>query len=122
MKTPPRLAPLLVLVTCLGGCMALEYDLSTVGVPVSARPAPAGAAAEPFEASDKDVLWVHGLFGRSQPDVAALLGEAAAGASGVTDFRVSHGPSFHDWLITHLTLTLVRMKTVTVSGRLLRGG
>lgn len=96
--------------------MSLDYDLSPVDVPVSAQAAPPGARVAPFEVRAKDVLWVHGLFGRRMPDVGSLLAEHARGAEAVAELRVRHGASFHDWLVTHLSLTLVRMKTVTIRG------
>ncbi|MGE3174579.1 MAG: hypothetical protein AB7O97_18250 [Planctomycetota bacterium] len=104
------------LLLLLTSCGALSYDLSAVPFDVSARP---GAdAGEEFTLTGKSVLWIHGLAGKDQPDVGALLRERCGDdCSGVTDFRVAVGASFHDWLLTHLTLGLVRMKTVTVSGR-----
>lgn len=105
----------------LAACSSLEYDLGGVPFPVSAQPAPAGQATTPFAASGKSVLWVHGLFGTDQADVAALLQDSCGPCAGVTDFRAAASASFHDWLVTHLTLGLVRMKTVTVSGRKLAG-
>lgn len=97
-------------------CSSLRYDLGAVPFPVSAQPAPAGAATEPFEVTGKSVLWVHGLFGEDQADVPGLLQGACGGCAGVANFRASAGAGFHDWLLTHLTLGLVRIKTVTVSG------
>ncbi len=97
-------------------CSSLSYDLAGVPVPVSASPAPAGAASEPFAVQQKSVLWVHGLFGADSPDVAAIVREAAAGAESVADFRVEVAASGHDWFLTHLTLGFVRMKSVTVRG------
>ena len=58
-----------------------------------------------------------GLAGKDQPDVGALLREHCKDSVGVSDFRVSMGASFHDWLLTHLTLGFVRMKTVRVTGK-----
>lgn len=105
------------------GCMSLRYDLGSVPFPVSASPAPAGAATESFAVTDKAVLWVHGLLGETEADVAALVRDAGQDSTGIANFRVTSAASFHDWLVTHLTLGLVRMKTVTVSGeRMARGG
>ena len=53
-------------------------------------------------------------------DVAALVREASEGHSQITGFRVVQSASFHDWLITHLSMTLVRMKTVEIEGQLVR--
>ena len=64
----------------------------------------------------KDVIWVHGLFGEDQPDVAQLVREQCGDCAGVANFRVSVAGSFHDWLLTHLTLGFVRLKTVTIRG------
>ncbi|MBX3463936.1 MAG: hypothetical protein KF830_12260 [Planctomycetes bacterium] len=101
-------------------CASLRYDLAGVPFPVQATPAPAGATAEPFVATGKAVVWLHGLFGDSQPDVAALLQETAGPCAGVASFRATASASFHDWLLTHLTLGLVRIKTVTITGERLR--
>ena len=100
----------------LAACSSLHYDLGPVPFPVSARPADPGIASEAFEVTGKSVLWVHGLLGTSDADVAALLQEAGGDCGGVANFRAAASASFHDWLVTHLTLGLVRMKTVTVSG------
>ena len=98
------------------GCTSLRYDLTPVPFPVSASPAPMDAKAEVFETTRKSVLWVHGLFGESQPDVAELVRISAEPCLGVANFRAVASTSLHDWLVTHLTLGFVRMKTVTVSG------
>ncbi len=118
MKIRPCAASVLL---CLGAaCSSLRYDLASVPFPVSASPAASQAGAEPFTTTGKSVLWVHGLLGESQPDVAALVTDACTPCDGVATFRVSTAASFHDWLLTHLTLGFVRMKTVTVSGERLR--
>ena len=115
-RLTPLLAPLL-----LSACVSLEYDLGSVPVPISAKPAGADAAqVQAFEIEAKNILWVDGLAGRSQPDVAALLTEQAAGWDRIADLRVTQGATFHDWLIAHLSLTLVRMKTVVIEGQLVR--
>lgn len=101
----------------LAGCTSLHYDLASVPFPVSASPAPANAVAEPFTATGKYVLWVHGLCGEDTADVAALLRQACPSCEGVAEFRASAATSFHDWLVTHLTLGFVRMKTITITGR-----
>ena len=100
----------------LAACGSLTYDLIDVPFPVSARPN-TELKAEDFELTGKSVLWVHGLAGKDQPDVGALLREHCKDSVGVSDFRVSMGASFHDWLLTHLTLGFVRMKTVRVTGK-----
>lgn len=97
-------------------CSTLRYDLASVPYPVVASAAAKGAVTQPFTTTGKSVLWVHGLFGDSQPDVAALMQAATGPCAGVANFRCSAGASFHDWLVAHLTLGLVRMKTVTISG------
>ena len=109
-----------VAVCCLllAGCTSLEYDLAAVPFPVSASPAP--TPGEPFLATGKSILWVHGLFGKSEADVAALVRGADEPCTGVASFRAQASTSFHDWLVTHLTLGLIRMKTVTVTGERLR--
>lgn len=104
------------LLLAAAGCMSLHYDLGTVPFAVSASPAPKGSKTEPFTVTGKSVLWVHGLLGDSQADVATLVREAGGDCAGVADFRVASAASIHDWLLTHLTLGFVRMKTVTVSG------
>ncbi len=98
--------------------MSLDYDLSTVPVPVSAKPAK--GPAEPFEIEARRVLRAHGLFGRKTPDVAALLREESEGYDRVAGLRVCQESNFHQWLLTHLTLSLVRMRTVVIEGELVR--
>ena len=103
------------------GCVSLDYDLSAVPIPVSAKPAvPGEVTAERFRIEAKNVLWVNGLFGRSTPDVAALVVERAQGYDRIADFKVSQETNVHQWLLTHLSLTLVRMRTVVIQGQLIR--
>ncbi|MCA8943144.1 MAG: hypothetical protein KDB80_11340, partial [Planctomycetes bacterium] len=104
----------------LAACGSLHYDLSSVPIPISAKPAEPGAHVDPLHIESKNVLWVHGLFGQSEPDVTALVTEAAAGYDRIAGFRVVQSGSFHDWLLTHLSATLVRMKTVRIEGQLVR--
>lgn len=113
---PSRHQALFTVLLLTAACSSLRYDLASVPFPVSAQPAASGAATAPFSTTGKSVLWVHGLFGESQADVAALLQEACGPCAGVANFRASAGAGFHDWLLTHLTLGLVRIKTVTISG------
>ena len=102
-------------------CVSLDYDLASVPIPISAQPAEPGASSVvPFEIEAKNYLWVDGLLGRSQPDVADLVREKAEGYDRITNFRVTQSAAFHDWLIAHLSVTLVRMKTVVVEGELVR--
>lgn len=110
-----------LLAALLSGCLALEYDLASVPVPVSAKPAEADAGeVVPFEVEARSVLWLDGLAGRSTPDVAALVAEQARGYDRIAAFRVRQESNFHQWLLTHLSLSLVRMKTVVIEGELVR--
>ena len=112
------LAPILL----LAACSSFSYDLTPVPFPVSARPAPPGAGqGTPFSIVAKNTMWVHGLLGESQPDVAALLQQECGDCDGVVDFRVEVATSGHDWVFTHLSLGLIRLKTVTISGRRIGG-
>ncbi len=113
-----RLTPFLLagLLLPLTACLNLEYDLSPISVPISAKPADSGVVTEPFTLTAKNILWAHGLFGQSSPDVAALLRTEAQGSSGIVGFRVEQRSGFHEWLVAHLTLTLVRMRTVVIEG------
>lgn len=102
----------------LPACVTLDYDLAAVSVPISAKPAPEGVQTRPFKIERKNVLWVHGLVGQQQPDVAALIQAEAKGATAVHGLRITQAGSFHDWLLTHLSATLLRMKTVVIEGQL----
>jgi hypothetical protein len=114
---------LFAFVALLTGCSNFSYDLASVPFPVSASPVTtAGLTHEPFELQAKDVLWVHGLLGESQPDVARMVQEGCGGCVGIANFRVSVAGSFHDWLLTHLTLGFIRPKTVTIRGEKLTKG
>jgi hypothetical protein len=116
-----RLVPLALVSLLASACMSLDYDLARVPVPISAKPAPHGAGElTPFRIEARNVLWLDGLLGHRQPDVAALVAEASAGSSGIVDFHVSQETNVHQWLLTHLTLSLVRMKTVVIRGQLVR--
>ncbi len=108
-------------VLVLAGCSTTHFELESLPVPILSNDAGfEGAERQPFEERRKSILWVHGLFGESVPDIASIVGERAAGADAIVDFRVAHGAVFHDWLITHLSLTLIRMKTVTIRGAVVR--
>ena len=108
------LAPLLA-----AACVAFDYDLSSVPLPVSAKPAEAGAGkVVPFRVEARNVLWFDGLFGHTPPDVAELVTEKARGYDRIADFKVRQDTNFHQWLLTHLSLTLVRMKTIVITGEL----
>lgn len=117
---PKRLAAVASLPLLLTACGGLRYDLDAVCFPLHADSATYQGAGEPFEIDSKYVLYVHGLLGDKQPPVAALLNEELAGAKAVTDLRVSAGANLWDWLGTHLSLGFVRLKTVTISGRVVR--
>jgi len=96
-------------------CSSMRYDLAAVPFPVHAGSGDAGQG-EPFELESKYVMYVHGLLGEKQPKVAELLREHCDGAARVTDFRVQAGANLWDWLGTHLSLGLVRLKSVRVTG------
>ncbi len=91
---------------------------------MSARPASvevsAAASVEAFRVEQRELLWVHGIFGRSAPDVSEMLASELEDCDRVTGFRVSQRTNVHQWLLTHLTLSLVRMKTVVVEGQRVR--
>lgn len=106
------------LLPALAACHSLDFRLDGVPFPVSASPAGSFAGkVEPFEVKARSVLWVHGLLGQTRPDVAALVREAGGDCQAMVDFRVTAGASVHDWIITHLTLGLVRSKSVTITGK-----
>ncbi len=102
----------------LTSCSSFEYDLASVPFEVSAKPAASSSGS--FRIEKKSILWAHGLFGESNPDVAALVSAAGKDHQRIAGFRVRVSAGFHDWLITHLTLTLMRMKTVVIEGQLVK--
>jgi len=109
---------LLLVAALLTSCGGLTYELDDLPFPVVATPAPEGATVTPFSVEQKKVLWIHGLLGHTQPDVAQILRDQNPGPGGIANFRVKVGAGFHDWLVAHLSLTLVRMKSVVVEGEL----
>jgi hypothetical protein len=80
-----------------------------------------GEVVASFSVRKKSILWLHGLLGETVPDVAGVVAEAARGYDQVVNFRVNQAPRFGDWLATHLTLSVMRMKTVVIEGDLVRG-
>lgn len=109
------------LVALCASCVSLDYELSSVPVSISAKPETApGVVTEPFRIEARNVLWVHGLFGHREPDVAALVRDAAEGWDRIARFRVTQAGNVHHWLLTHLSLTLIRMKGVVIEGVLVR--
>lgn len=113
----PRVTAVLFLLLATA-CGSMRYDLNVVRCPVRANAGPGGG--EPFELTSKYVLYVHGLLGEKQPPVGQLVAERSSGAEAVSDFRVQSGANLWDWLGTHLSLGLVRLKTVRISGTLHR--
>lgn len=111
--------PALLLLLLLTGCSSMRYDLESVAFPLQANP-DADVGGEPFELKSKYVMYVHGLLGEKQPNVAALLNEEFGGAKAVVDFRVAASTSIWDWLGTHLSLGFVRLKTVYIRGKVVR--
>jgi len=110
-------APLLLLTLsalAAGGCMSLDYDLAAVPIPISAQPAGEGVPTEPITIEATHVLYAHGLLGEREPDVAWMINLPSNGYSRITGFRLTHGATFHDWLLTHLSLTLLRFKSITI--------
>lgn len=103
-----------------GACAPLEYDLTGVPLPISAKPVAAGPNVTPLRIEARNTLWVHGVLGHDTPDVGALVTEASAGYDRIAGFRVKQETNVHHWLLTHLSLTLVRMKRVVIEGQLVR--
>lgn len=116
MSLPRSTCALVLFAALTAACANVRYGLDGVPFPVMASPAPAGAAGERFEHKDKYILWGYGLFGEKQPDVAGALRGAGAPPAAIADFRVSASANLWDWLGTHLSLGLVRLRTVTISG------
>jgi len=122
LRLPRSLSLAALLAAASAACVSLDYDLSSVEVPISAKPAaPGDGPAEPFRLEARNVLWFHGLFGHEQPDVAAMVERVARDGKRIAGFRVEQTSNVHQWLLTHLSLTLVRMRTVVVSGELVGG-
>lgn len=116
-----RIATATALLALATSCVSLEYDLSEVPVPISAKPAEPGASeVTPFRIQERNTLWVHGLFGQSMPDVTALVAEQAEGYDRIANFRVSQVGTVGTLFETHLTLTLLRSKRVVIEGELIR--
>lgn len=109
----------LLLLLFATACSSMRYDLDGVPFPVQAK-ASESAGGEAFSLDSKYVMYVHGLLGEKQPKVAELLREHCDGARSISDFRVSAGPNFWDWLGTHLSLGFVRLKTVHITGTMHR--
>jgi hypothetical protein len=108
-----------IVLLLLTSCSTIRYDLEGVAFPVTANASTDGAGEE-FLLVSKHVMYVHGVLGEKQPQVAALLKEYLGDAKAITDFRVSAGASLYDWLGTHLSLGFVRLKTVRITGRAVR--
>ncbi len=104
----------------LAACAPLDYDLAALPIPISAKRVPAAANVTPMRIESRNTLWIHGLAGHQTPDVAALVEEASRGYDRIAGFRVKQETNIHHWLLTHLSLTLVRMKRVVIEGQLIR--
>src|SRR6185503_4241985 len=70
-KCPVARVVVLLFASFATACVALDYDLASVPIPVSAKPAEAGSGeVVPFRVEARNVLWFDGLFGHTPPDVA----------------------------------------------------
>ncbi len=121
-RHPCGVCAALLLTLAASGCLSLDYDLSGVPVPVSAKSVDPGSAAEvePFRIETRNTLWIHGLLGRNTPDIGALVAEQAAGWDEIAGFRVQQRSGVSHWLLAHLSLTLIRMRKVVIEGQLVR--
>ena len=120
-RTQSRRLPLATGLLLAAGCAPLNYDLSSVPLPISAKPVDVDSGVvTPFRIESRNTLWIHGLAGQDTPDVAALVTEASAGYDRIAGFRVKQTTGASHWLLTHLSLTLIRMKKVIIEGQLIR--
>ena len=104
------------LVTALGGC-SLNFDATTLGVPVTMGSAVGQPAeGEHFRVSSH-ALWV--LWGVARVKAPALdkaLATQLVGGKGIADLKIKTRTSFGDLLVTVLTAGLLVPKSVVFEG------
>jgi hypothetical protein len=117
----PLVAVALAGTLAIGGC-ALEFDTTTLGVPVTmAAPAGQPAAGQHFKVSSGALFAFWGLARIRQPSLERALATQLIGGKGVADLRIRTHSSFGGVLVTLLTAGLVVPRTVTFEGTVTNG-
>jgi hypothetical protein len=117
----PLVATALAGTIALGGC-ALEFDTTTLGVPVTmAAPAGQPAVGQRFRVSSGALFAFWGLARIRQPSLERALATQLIGGKGVADLRIRTHSSFGGVLVTLLTAGLVVPRTVTFEGTVTSG-
>jgi hypothetical protein len=107
---------LVLALTTLGAC-SLNFDATSLGVPVTmASPAGAVAPADSFRVSSHAVWGFWGILGIKRPALNKSLATQLAGGKGVADVKIKTHSSFTDVLVTILTAGLIVPRSVVFEG------
>ena len=120
----PRLgrAALVVALTAIVGACSLNFDATTLGVPVTmASPIGRPAPTDSFRVSTHAAWAFWGIAGLKRPALHKALATQLAGGKGIADLKIKTHASFSDLLITVLTGGIVVRRSVIYEGVVTEG-
>jgi hypothetical protein len=107
---------LLLALGFLGAC-SLNFDATSLGVPVTmASPVGQPAAADSFRVASHAVWAFWGTIGVKRPALNKGLATQLAGGKGIADLKIKTHSSFTDVLFTVLTAGLIVPRSVIYEG------
>jgi hypothetical protein len=117
LSAPVRPAALaLVLAATLGAC-SLNFDATTLGVPVTmGSPVNQPAAGDSFRVSSHALWTLWGAARIKAPSLSKSLATQLVGGKGIADLRIKTRASFGDVLVTVLTAGLLVPRSVVFEG------
>ena len=120
----PRLgrAALVVALTAIVGACSLNFDATTLGVPVTmASPIGRSVPTDSFRVSTHAAWAFWGIAGLKRPALHKALATQLAGGKGIADLKIKTHASFSDLLITVLTGGIVVRRSVIYEGVVTEG-
>jgi hypothetical protein len=116
-------APLaLALATIVTGC-SLNFDATSLGVPVTmASPVAQPAAGDSFRVKSHALWAFWGMARLKRPALNKALATQLAGGKGIADLKIKTHSSFGDVLITLLTGGIMVPRSVIYEGVVTAGG
>jgi len=117
LSVPVRRAALaLVLAGALGGC-SLNFDATTLGVPVTmGSPVNQPAVGDSFRVSSHALWALWGAARIKAPSLGKSLATQLVGGKGIADLKIKTRTSFGDLLVTVLTAGLLVPRSVVFEG------
>ena len=122
MSVPLGRAALAVALTAIVGACSLNFDATTLGVPVTmASPAGRPAPTDSFRVSTHAAWAFWGVARVKRPALNKALATQLAGGKGIADLKIKTHSSFSDVLITVLTGGIVVRRSVIYQGVVTEG-